>query len=90
MSQHRLIEYDDGMPGLELLDASWSNWFAAAAAVPVVARQWARVPDWSAIIMLSLSGAGVFLGRSPIVHSYMREGSLVRCTGAIVPSTRAY
>lgn len=90
LSGHRLIEYDDGMPGLELLDASWSNWFAAAGAAPVVAQQWARVPDWSAIIMLSLSGAGVFLGRSPLVHSYLRDGSLVRCTRTIVPSTRAY
>jgi LysR family transcriptional regulator, glycine cleavage system transcriptional activator len=90
LSRHRLIEYDDGMPGLELLDASWSNWFAAAGTIPVIAQQWVRVPDWSAIIMLALSGAGVFLGRSPLVHSYLREGSLVRCTRAIVPSTRAY
>ena len=90
LSGHRLIEYDDGMPGLELLDASWSHWFAAARAPPVVARQWARVPDWSAIIRLSLSGTGVFLGRSPVVHPYLRQGLLVRCTDAIVPSSRAY
>ena len=90
LSRHRLIEYDDGMPGLELLDASWSNWFAAAGTIPVIAQQWVRVPDWSAIIMLALSGAGVFLGRSPLVHSYLRQGTLVRCTSAIVQSTRAY
>ena len=90
LSGHRLIEYDDGMPGLELLDASWSNWFAAAGVAPAIAQQWVRVPDWSAIIMLSLSGAGVFLGRSPLVHSYLRGGALVRCTDTIVPSTRAY
>ena len=90
LSRHRLIEYDDGMPGLELLDASWSNWFAAAGTIPVTAQQWVRVPDWSAIIMLALSGAGVFLGRSPLVHSYLRQGTLVRCTSAIVQSTRAY
>ena len=90
LSRHRMIEYDDGMPGLELLDASWSNWFVAAGTKPVVAQQSVRIPDWSAIIRLSLSGAGVFLGRSPLVHSYLREGSLVRCTSAIVQSTRAY
>ena len=90
LSGHRLIEYDDGMPGLELLDASWANWLAAAGAAPAVAQQWVRVPDWSAIITLSLSGAGVFLGRSPLVHSYLREGPLVRCTDTVVSSTRAY
>lgn len=90
LAAHRLLEYDDGMPGLELLDASWSNWFAAAGANPVAAQQWVRVPDWSAIIMIARSGGGVFLGRSPLVHSYLREGSLVRCTGTVVQSTRAY
>ena len=90
LSRHRLLEYDDGMPGLELLDASWSNWFVAAGTAPAVPQQWVRVPDWSAIIRLALAGTGVFLGRSPLVHSYLREGLLVRPTEHFVPSTRAY
>lgn len=90
LSRHRLLEYDDGMPGLELLDASWSNWFVAAATAPIVPQQWVRVPDWSAIIRLAMSRTGVFLGRSPLVHSYLRQGLLVRPTQRFVSSTRAY
>ena len=90
LSRHRLLEYDDGMPGLELLDASWSNWFVAAGTAPVVPQQWVRIPDWSAIIRLARAGAGVFLGRSPLVHSYLREGLLVRPTKLSVASSRGY
>ena len=88
--RHRLIEYDDGMPGLERLDASWTRWFQAASVPAVVPQQWVRMPDWASIVALGRSGGGVFVGRTPLVSRYLKDGSLTCPIKEVILSTRAY
>ena len=88
--RHRLIEYDDGMPGLERLDASWTRWFQAASVPAVAPQQWVRMPDWASIVALGRSGGGVFVGRTPLVSRYLKDGSLTCPIKEVILSTRAY
>ena len=88
--RHRLIEHDDGMPGLERLDANWKRWFQAAAVPPVMPQQWVRMPEWAQIAALGRSGGGVFMGRTPLVTHYLKDGSLTCPLKEVVLSTRAY
>lgn len=90
LASHRLIEFDDGMPGLERLDASWTMWFQAAAVPAVVPRQWVRLPDWASIVALGRSGGGVFVGRTPLVSGYLNDSSLTCPLKEVIISTRAY
>ena len=88
--RHRLIEHDDGMPGLERLDANWKQWFKAAAVPAVIPQQWVRMPDWAQIVALGRSGGGVFMGRTPLVSQYLKDGSLTCPLKEVVLSTRAF
>ena len=90
LAHHRLIEHDDGMPGLERLDANWKRWFQAAAVPAVVPQQWVRMPDWAQIVALGRSGGGVFMGRTPLVSQYLKDGSLTCPIKEVILSTRAY
>lgn len=88
--RHRLIEHDDGMPGLERLDANWKRWFHAAAVQAVIPQQWVRMPDWAQIVELGRAGGGVFMGRTPLVNQYLKDGSLTCPLKEVILSTRAY
>ena len=88
--RHRLIAHDDGMPGLERLDANWTRWFQAAAVPAVMPQQWVRMPDWAQIVALGRSGGGVFMGRTPLVSQYLKDGSLTCPIKEVIVSTRAY
>ncbi len=88
--RHRLIEHDDGMPGLERLDANWKQWFKATGVPAVIPQQWVKMPDWSQIVALGRSGGGVFMGRTPLVSQYVKDGSLTCPLKEVVLSTRAY
>jgi LysR family transcriptional regulator, glycine cleavage system transcriptional activator len=90
LSQHRLIEYDDGLPGLDRLDANWPVWWPAMGVPPVIPSQWVRIPDWAMVKRLGTLGCGVFLGRTPLINSQLRDGTLVAPTGSATVSTRAY
>lgn len=90
LAKHRLIEFDDGLAGLERLDANWPVWFRSMGAAPVIPSQWVRIPDWATVVRLATLGAGVFLGRTPLVNAQLRDGTLVGPTRAVTVSTRAY
>ena len=90
LARHRLIEFDDGLAGLERLDANWPVWFRSMGAAPVTPLQWVRIPDWATVVRLGTSGSDVFLGRTPLVNSQLRDGTLVGPTRAVTVSTRAY
>ena len=90
LARHRLIEFDDGLAGLERLDANWPVWFRSIGVTPVIPSQWVRIPDWATVIRLGVLGSGVILGRTPLVNTHLREGALVAPTRTVTVSTRAY
>ena len=90
LTKHCLIEFDDGLPGLERLDGNWPVWFRSMGVSPIIPSQWIRLPDWAALITLGVQGAGVFLGRTPLINTHLRDGSLVSPTRLATVSTRAY
>ena len=90
LAHHRLIEHDDGMPGLERLDANWKRWFQAASVPAVLPQQWVRMSEWAQIAALGRSGGGVFMGRTPLVSQYLKDGSLTCPLKEVILSTRAY
>ncbi|NRT57406.1 LysR family transcriptional regulator [Sphaerotilus uruguayifluvii] len=79
LTDHTLLEMDDGLPGS--LATCWPVWLAAQGLGQLAPRRWISVNYTHQQVQAALAGQGVALARLAMVHDVVERGDLVEPFG---------
>jgi LysR family glycine cleavage system transcriptional activator len=87
----RTVKSLAGLPFLhDASDTYWRLWLAAVGKPELLPSQGTVFNDYNLAVEAAVSGLGVLIGRTALIQSELRSGSLVECVPLHVPSPKAY